>query len=63
MRLINYWRYPGSGAHAAAYLGDGLVALPAKYGNRVTVWDIGDLAERGPGPRLRRREPRGLGLR
>ena len=44
MRLINHWRHPGCGAHATVYLGDGLVAAPAKYGARVTLWDVNDLA-------------------
>ena len=43
MRIIKYWRYPGCGGHAAAYLGEGLVAVPAKYGNRLTVWNVSEL--------------------
>jgi hypothetical protein len=43
MRIQNYWRYPGCGPHAAAYLGDGLVAAPSKYGNRITFWNVSDI--------------------
>ena len=43
MRIQNYWRYPGCGPHAAVYLGDGLVAAPSKYGNRVTFWNVSDI--------------------
>ena len=48
MKLINHWRHPGCGAHATVYLGNGLVAVPAKYGARVTLWDVNELAS----PRL-----------
>lgn len=40
MRILHYWRYPGCGAHARVYLKDGLVAVPAKYGNCLTLWDV-----------------------
>lgn len=43
MNLIKYWRYSGASAHATVYLGDGLVAVPGKYGNRLTLWDIQDI--------------------
>ncbi len=43
MRILHYWRYPGCGAHATVYLKDGLVAVPAKYGNRLTLWDVSDI--------------------
>ena len=43
MRILTYWRHPGCGAHATVYLGGGLVAVPAKYGNRLTLWDASDV--------------------
>ena len=48
MRLLTYWRHSGCGPHATVYLGGGLVAAPAKYGARVTVWDVREVAH----PRL-----------